>query len=37
MSSHPLRFRDYLGHMLDAVDQIQEYMRVTGYSPVSGR
>ena len=27
MSTHPLRARDYLGHMLDAVNQIQEYVR----------
>jgi len=26
MSPHPLRARDYLGHMLDAVGQIQQYM-----------
>lgn len=27
MTGHPLRARDYLGHMLDAVNQIQEYVR----------
>lgn len=27
MTRHPLRARDYLGHMLDAVNQIQEYTR----------
>jgi uncharacterized protein with HEPN domain len=27
MSRHALRVRDYLGHMLDAVGQIQEYVR----------
>jgi uncharacterized protein with HEPN domain len=27
MTRHPLRARDYLGHMLDAVNQIQEYAR----------
>jgi hypothetical protein len=27
MNPHPLRVRDYLGHMLDAVRQIQEYAR----------
>jgi uncharacterized protein with HEPN domain len=27
MSSHALRARDYLGHMLDAVRQIQQYMQ----------
>ena len=27
MTRHPLRERDYLGHMLDAVNQIQEYVR----------
>jgi uncharacterized protein with HEPN domain len=26
MSGHALRARDYLGHMLDAVRQIQQYM-----------
>jgi uncharacterized protein with HEPN domain len=26
MSRHPLRVRDYLGHMLDAVGQIRQYM-----------
>lgn len=25
MTRHPLRVRDYLGHMLDAVSQIQTY------------
>ena len=27
MTAHPLRARDYLGHMLDAVGQIQTYTR----------
>ena len=27
MTHHPLRARDYLGHMLDAVGQIQTYTR----------
>lgn len=27
MTQHPLRARDYLGHMLDAVNQIQTYTR----------
>ncbi len=27
MSQHPLRARDYLGHMLDATGQIQSYTR----------
>ncbi len=27
MTRHPLRARDYLGHMLDAVGQIQIYTR----------
>lgn len=27
MSRHPLRAREYLGHMLDAVGQIQQYLR----------
>jgi len=26
MNPHPLRARDYLGHMLDAVSQIQSYL-----------
>lgn len=31
MGQHPLRARDYLGHMLDAVGRIQSYTR--GKSP----
>jgi len=27
MNRHPLRVRDYLGHMLDAITQIQLYTR----------
>jgi len=27
MTRHAMRARDYLGHMLDAVNQVQEYMR----------
>ena len=30
MSRHTLRAREYLGHMLDAVGQIQQYMRGKG-------